>query len=135
MKRFSKILISLLALVVIITAFTVVALAAEEETVTLEATLGASKDYNSYGDGDTIQNSSAKLGKATAVEQDDGNVYMLISYEAATGKNPENIDTGSTKCYLPTYPYALFSFDVMSPNGSHQSGTFLPQDFITPQQA
>ena len=124
MKRFSKILIFLLALVAIVTAFTVVALATEEEPVTLEAKLGASKDYNGYEDGATIQNSSSKRGKATAVRQDDGNVYMLISYESATGSNPENIDTTSTKCYLPTYPYALFSFDVMSPNGSHSANTY-----------
>ncbi|MBR5139719.1 MAG: hypothetical protein IKV16_01565, partial [Clostridia bacterium] len=122
MKRLSKLLVLLLTLAILVTAFTVIALADEEKTI--PTPMVSLKDYNEFEDGATIQNGSSKKGAAYAVKQDDGNVYMLMTYEDGTGGNSENIDTGVAKNYITKYPYAVISFDIMSPQGQHASDHF-----------
>ena len=126
MKRFSKILVLLLTLALLVTAFAVVALADEEPTVPTPKEVKT--DYQKYEDGATIQNGSVsgktKKGAAYAVKQDDGNVYMLLTYEYGESGNAENIDTGVAKNYIATYPYTMISFDIMSPQGQHASDHF-----------
>ena len=123
--KLKKALILIIMLAVFAWTLTAIAFAAEEAVTSL-AYPDASKNYDSLGDGDTIQNASNKYGKAVAVKQDNGNVYMLLTYADITtsGTQAENVDIGAGKHYLPTYPYAMFSFDIMSPQGTHSSETY-----------
>ena len=126
MKRFYRILFLILTVAIVATAFSIVALATEQDAGAPTSKLGVLKDYDAMADGETIQNSKSKYGKAVAVKQDNGNVYMLLTYEdiSASGTQAENVDTDSGKQYLTTYPYAMFSFDIMSPQGVHSEETY-----------
>ena len=124
MKKFSKILTLLLAVLTILTVFTVVTLASDEEP-TFTAKVATSINFESYSNNATIFNDSAKYGKFTAIEQDDGNVYALVSYENNTSNsNNENYDfnTSNVTYNFANYPIMAFDFDVMSPTGKFEYG-------------
>ena len=79
MKKFSKLLFLLLALVVIATAFTVVALADTSEELT--PVLAEALDFEEYSNGDVIKNSTTKKGQWMVGEADNGNKYLVSSYD------------------------------------------------------
>ena len=127
MKKFSKILFLLLALVLIVTAFTVVALATEDES-TVEAKpatiSGWDFTFETYDDGEEIQNSASKKGKFTVISQDDGNNYVLADWETGTGSNAENLDFAYSTRLISDYKYVAMDFDVMSVDGGHSSSIY-----------
>ena len=127
MKKFSKILFLLLAFVAIVTAFTAVALASDEEPAieaaaanfgTLDGT------FEKYEHNQQIQNSATKKGKFTVIKQDVDNKYVFIEYEDGTGSNAENLDFDWTTRLIAEYKYISMDFDVMSPDGGHSAGLY-----------
>jgi len=127
MKRFSKVLFSIIALVAIVTVFAVVALATEEEPAieASAATLGMlDGTFESYEHGQQIQNSSSKKGKFTVIKQDVDNKYVFIEYEDGSGSNAENLDFDWTTRLIAEYKYISLDFDVMSPDGGNSAGLY-----------
>ena len=131
MKKFSKLLILLLTLVVVMTAFTVTILAADSEgteTVLPPIKRGSVINYNDLEDGAKITNSTSKKGKWTAVATPDGNVYALWEYEDASANNEENRDfytSPSSANNIWDYPYTAMDFDIMTTVGKYPGATVL----------
>ena len=119
MKKFSKILIMLLALVIAISVFAVIALADESET-TVPVTVGGF-DFEDKTGGETFNDSAAKLGKWTISEADNGNKYVIAEYADATGTNGDNWDITVPTWWnyrVDSYPTLAFDFDVRSSTGT-----------------
>ena len=127
MKKFSRILLLLLAVAIAVTSFTVVALATEEEPAieAAPAVFGSiDGTYEKYDDGTSIQNSSAKKGKFTILQQGDGNKIAYTAYEAGSGSNAENYDFDWTTRDIADYPLLALEFDVMSFTGSYSASFY-----------
>ena len=119
MSKLAKFLILVVLSAVLISSFWIVSFAEGSNAVCVT-------DQNYNNKSGNISNDAAKLGKAVAVKQDNNNVYMLLTYDAATGTNAEDVSTYHPGGYLLTdYPYVCFSFDIMSPQGVHSSNTYL----------
>ena len=136
MKKLSKILVLLLSLVAIVTAFTVVALA-DETTGRGAPVVALDVDFSNKKDGDTVSNSTDKLGKWTVSASEDQNKYLVGSYDSA-GSSEQNLDISFNATWSvrdlfgaplfdtteygvygveTEYPIYAFDFDVMSPTG------------------
>ncbi len=125
MKKFSRIMLMLLMLVAIVTAFAVVAIA--EEDVVLSPVTTGGYDFEDKTPGDTFNDSTSKLGKWTIGSADNGNVYVISEYADATGTNGDNWDVTVPNWFsypVDEYPTFAFDFDVMSNTGDyHWSAT------------
>ena len=132
MKKFSKIIFLLLALVAIVTAFTVVSFAADEGASLTPATVHVN-DFESYAAaGDTFQN-NAKAGKWMIDAADNGNKYLAASYDPKVGTETrsENWDfsiPNASTHGIHKYPTFALDFDVMSPTGTYSSDTTIRAD-------
>ena len=144
MKNFSKILLLVLSLALIFTAFAVTALANEEENRAPACILEL--DFENFDYKATIADDEKKVGKWTVYEADNGNKYVVGEYSTdkgeASGTNnwdisfsanwsmsnlgKEVIDT--TVYGIQKYPIFACDFDVMSPTGSYLYGTYLRPD-------
>ena len=134
MKKFTKILILLLALIAIVSAFTVVTFAAEETERPKPVTY--SKKNNAAGTDFTFQNTtpgsvstynSAKRGVYYNSASLNGNKYLNIEYTYAADTNSPSRDIHSTynrtKTPLSTHPIMSFDFDIMSEIGKFPTDT------------
>lgn len=128
MKKFSKILTLLLALVVIVTAFTVITLAAEKpEAPSFSGTNNASSidfTFDSHTVGAIRAYGSTKRGVMFYDATVDGNKYFSAEYvynDSESVRDGQTTDIYSTKDYstysLDNYPVMSFDFDVMSELG------------------
>jgi len=129
MKKFTRLLILLLALVAIVSAFTVVTFAAEETERPAPVTY--SKKNNAAGTDFTFQNttpgsvstySATKRGVFYNSVSLSGNKYLNIEYTTYAGStNSPSRDIHSTynrtKTPLSTHPVMSFDFDIMSELG------------------
>ena len=126
MRKFTKILTLILTLAVIVATFSVVAIAAAPTTpATLNPATGSVGDgtYTGIAAGKSLSNASDRLGKFTAAQADDGNIYVLNEYESATGtKNDYYLfnPTYQRDAYSVTnYKYYVFDYDIMTLTGSY----------------
>lgn len=128
MKKFSKILTLLLSLVLIVTAFTVITLAAEKpEAPSFSGTNNASSidfTFDSQTVGAIRAYGSTKRGVIFYDATVDGNKYLSAEYvynDSETTKTGQTTDIYSTSDYstysLNNYPVMSFDFDVMSELG------------------
>ena len=127
MRKFAKLLTLCLAVVAIITAFTVVALAATPtKPATLEPKGNTIKDGSlSHLEVDkVIANDSTRIGKYTVKAAEDGNIYLLNEYDPASKTNKEYVafnPTYSNKEYnITLYPHYAMDFDIMTTTGSYE---------------
>ena len=130
MKKFTRLFTLLFAIVTILTVFTVVTLAADEEPTFTVKTM-QSVTFDGLEDGRVISNDGGKYGKMTAVKQDNGNGYMLISYDTGSA-NYENVDYNATPYTTYTfsnYPLMAIDVDVMSPTGNFSYGYIAPRAY------
>ena len=137
MRKFSKLLTLILSLVLIVAAFTVVALAEESPA--------PKKINNGYGSFDSRDEgyrlSYDRNAWATVQIQDNGNKYML-THDAPEGykennytgtesnwTNPQmDIGTGIDTTYnILDYPYFLLEFDVTTLNGTYNGFSLNPR--------
>ncbi len=130
MKKFSKLLTVLLALVVIITAFTVVALASEEPELTakeINSSTGKFSDgtFSSFTPGDIFQNAiwndANKTGVWNVHGADNGNVYLQSEYDVGGSGAHDNLDmyfNYNKSTNIDAYPYIAFDLDIMTENGT-----------------
>lgn len=128
MNKFSKILTLLLALVLTVTVFTVVSLAATEEetelvpyTKAIYSLKADDFDVDAYTE-NQILSYTGRTGEAKIAVQDNGNKYAVMQLNGATGVTAGmwDIDLASpTSCNVKNYPYFMIEFDTMV-----QSGTF-----------
>lgn len=134
MRKFSKILFLLLALVTIVTSISLVALAADkEESAPITAEI---KKFEDYAVNDVVKDVENKEGKWTIAASDNGsNKYVVGEYAEATGTADDNWDitvTGEkkgTEDYdVLDYPTFAFDFDVMSNTGSYHYSTTIRPD-------
>ena len=129
MKRFSKLLIFILAFA-IVSVFTIVSLAEEPASPFLIHEF----DFEGKTGSDNVE----KIGKWSVVTSDDGeNDYLVGEYAEGTGTNGDNKDinfNGSwslmgrtpvdTSGYaIQKYPSFAFDFDVMSTTGKYNNST------------
>jgi len=132
MKKFYKILTLTLAILITVTAFTVVALAQEEETLPapkeLTSSTGAFKEGTfSSQTPDTvfqnvIYNEKNKTGIWNIHGADNGNIYLESEYDVGGAGAHDNLDiyfTYNASNTLGNYPYLVFDLDVMTENGTY----------------
>ena len=160
MKKFSKLLILALALVLIVTAFTVVALASGEESTRSAPyvkTVVGSWEGASVKDGDSIGvgTDGKRPAYIYAEVSPDGNKYEVYTpspgktstgdvwYDTIGGENKatvtkEYIDadgnpaTKKVSTYnLADYPYVVYDFDIMTPTGVFGNPTMAGFQFRT----
>lgn len=128
MKKTSKILVLLLSVVAILTAFSVVTLAAENSADSYHVfNIDQKWDSADLSDGDEIWagGSSARYGRITVRVAPDGNKYVVFSPKTGNPNNfvepalDTSIGTDKNFKYNPKdYPYMMFSLDVMVPEGA-----------------
>ena len=136
MKKFTKILFLLLALVAIVTAFTVVALADEEKTLSQPYVVG--KDANDpfkdgsfdselstyYDKAGTLlgNDTSTKYGKWVVGKSGDNTYLASVPDMPTTLSDTENKDysfrTPDATYSIWNYPYVSLDFDIMSTDGT-----------------
>lgn len=134
MKKFSKILFLLLALVAIVTAFTVVALASEETT--LSPVEKMSQTYNDAALGSTsFESNQAGYGYFGVATSEGSTDYYLEAYNCPVDGGSNNsywgsfsYGTTSPKTPVTEYPHASISFDIMKPNDIY--GDFSTQNYL-----
>jgi len=129
MKKFSKILTLLLAIVAIVSVFTVVALAEDEAALSPVTTGGY--NFEDKAQGASFNNSDAKLGKWTVGSADNGNKYVIAENATATGTNGDNWDPTVTNWYsypVDEYPTFAFDFDIMSNTGAFYASATIRTD-------
>ena len=137
MKRFYKILCLILVLVATVAAFTVVALADDEATVTKptpkEKLVFRDCENAEKKPGDVIQNGTSKVGKWNVGEADNGNRYVIASYDSATGSNGDNYENTvpGTTYGIANYPTFAFDFDVLSTTGGFTYRATIRADLYT----
>ena len=139
MKRFSKILTVLLAIVAIVCAFTVVALAEETAAPLSSDYKKDGKIWYEHDDGKIL--SYDRNAWATVQTQDNGNRYIVIQ-DAPEGYYESLSDTsGSKKNWtnpqwdigpsatgnIVDYPYFMIEFDITTLNGSYDGFTYNPR--------
>ena len=148
MKKFSKVLLILLAVVALMTALAVTALAAdaEEETVTrgepyVVDVIWSSNNYENPDDFEAhvergyVKNVSTKAGIYLPAKSIDGNRYVILAHDGLTTTSGgyENITSsglGSKKYNVESYPYMSFDMDVMTPdavNGYQLTASVTPR--------
>ena len=132
MKKFSKILTLILALVVIVTAFTVVALAETEPTTANPAAAQIDFEHANWTVGKvwgTVAGSAGTGDLKVAEAYSGGNKYLEIvgsTNSTATARYNNfftNVETGKTDYSIrnnnfASYPIAVLDFDLMTPNGN-----------------
>ncbi len=116
MKKFSKILAILVALVVIVTAFTVVSLADTEANA--QPVVKYDKNYNDLELGASQEANSGGYGYfGVSAQEGSSDNYVLYHHSALTGENTSYLSGlysyGSTATSITNYPYAVFEFDMM----------------------
>lgn len=139
MKKFSKILVLLLSLVAIVTAFTVVAFANEDETPQPFEVL--SYDFEEKEAGTAFKDANNKTGRwSVEANPEDANKYLAGYYSTLLGETEgtDNLDVSfegtwsmgsyfgkdivDTSSYdIKDYPIFAFDFDMMSPTGNYAS--------------
>ena len=128
MKKLSRILILVLSIIAIVTAFTVVALAADGETTKPEPVYRRifNVDTDDYVKDQTYNNNASKIGKWYIGQADNGNKYLVGAYDTATGTNADNIEQTlpGTTYGVKNYPTFALDFDFLTPTGQcHWSAT------------
>ena len=122
MKKFSKILFLILALIFTVTAFTMVALATEEEATKPEPVYRRifNVDTDAYTKNQIYSDDPAKLGKWYVGEADNGNKYIVGAPATATGTNGNNTEQTlpGTTYGIGTYPTFALDFDVLTTTGA-----------------
>ncbi|MBR5140682.1 MAG: hypothetical protein IKV16_06460, partial [Clostridia bacterium] len=136
MRKFSKILTLLLVLVMLVTAFTVVSLADENDEAALapvRVTANTFKnDFESLETGFLISQTTDKDGVWYVGEADNGNKYAVAAYDDGTGTNGQNWDSSindNAKLGLDVYPVFSFDFDVRSTTGEWHWALTMRADF------
>ena len=143
MKKFTKLLILLLSIVTIVTAFTVVALAED----TLTPLVKYENDYDGKAVGTTAEANGTGGGRfEVTAEEGNSNHYISLFGEyyqyyidSKTGEEKlgsnysylggmyssgwQDTNQASLKTPLSNYPYAVFEADVMKPASSYESFT------------
>ena len=128
MKNFSKALILLLSFVLIVTVFTVVALADEDGRAAPVCVLEYNFEENEKGD--IINDNNTKRGKWTVyVSDNEKNKYLVGEYSTDKGETGGNNNwdinlgttvAGGTSAYgIQNYPTFAYDFDVMSTSGTY----------------
>ena len=130
MKKFSKILTLILSLAVILTAFTVIAFATDENTLApkeIKSSTGAFIDgtFSAYTPDTVFQNAvsggNPKTGVWNVHSTEDGNVYLQSEYDVGGSGAHDNLDMYfgfDDKNNIVAYPYIVFDMDIMSENGT-----------------
>ena len=137
MKKFSKILLLVLSLMLIVSAFTVIALATDEELP--KPVVKYENDFESYERGKYLGDNSKKVGFFGVDWQDgSGNKYLLHYGCPNTGTNASSFLTGTysygtavAKTNVADYPYAVFEFDIMKPTAEYSTfsiGTYIKNE-------
>jgi len=139
MKKFSKILTLVLAIVALASVFAVVALAEEELTPVLCLSLDfEGEEVGVYSDGKNAADSEGvrteKNGRWDINAADNGNKYLVgldPNPEAENAKNGDNKDfgiSGSENYNVFNYPIFAFDFDFMSNDGTFNSSVTIRPD-------
>jgi len=132
MKKLKRILVLMLSVVAILTAFAVVA-AATDATELVPKTI-YTVDFESNEAGDIIQDGvwqgAEKSGVWYIGEAENGNKYVISTYKTGSPSLGDNHDVtiGSSVAYgINKYPMMAFDFDIMSTTGAyHYSATVRP---------
>ena len=154
MNKFKKLLVLILTLIVLVSAFTVVALATEADTGTEEITKDVFEFMNYTFEGDEVgtkYEANANGVGYYGVRQSpygDKNKYLLYYLEpqlATANASYVNLSSTSTmkKYKMVDYNYMMLDFDIMMPNedyslfsyyvlvwSDHKSGTQRPYSFV-----
>jgi len=147
MKRFSKILTLLLAIVAIVSVFTVVALAEDETTL---VPLQIKSSTGKFSDGtftahdpkttgttifqDSLYKSLPKTGIWNIHTADNGNVYLQSEYAEGGSGAHDNLDmyfNYAKETTVDNYPYIAFDMDVMTENGTYGKYPLVSVEFIS----
>ena len=135
MKKFSRIIALLFSLVLVVSAFTVVALANEETELT--PVLCHSLDFEDeevgvYSNGRNAKTKTPKHGIWETYAADNGNKYIVakdIDEEGAeNGDNKDHTVSGSEAYDISKYPIFAFDFDIMSNDGTYYSSATIRTD-------
>lgn len=127
MKKFSKILTLVLSLVLIVTAFTVVSLAADTP-VPVEKTPAKYGTFDGANVGDILSYDRSAQGIVQV--QDNGNKYVLVKdIPNNDTANPQwDIGPSVNKDFnIVAYPYFMIDFDIMTINGSYAGHSYNPR--------
>ncbi len=140
MKKFSKILVLLFAVVAILTAFTMVASAQEAATTPSYVTKDLNMGWDDKEEGKFIGVETSRYGHIFASIGEDGNYYGVWQPKDGTGNNfiepyfsfgtkadgttkEDGTPTGNVvhKYNASEYPYMVLDFDSMTPTGTFGS--------------
>ena len=132
MKKLTRILVLLLSVVAILTAFAVVAMATDGTELVPKTIYTV--DFESNAAGDIIQDGTYQGAEKSGVwyvgEADNSNKYVISTYKTGSSSVGDNYDVsiGSSVSYdITKYPMMAFDFDVMSTTGAyHSSATIRP---------
>ncbi len=131
MKKFSKIFVLLFAVVAILTAFSVVSLAADEAIAPNSYTYDIADSWNGKADGAFIGVAEERYGYMYAKIAADGNYYAIFEPKDGTSNNfvepnlAGSMNADKTFVYnLRDYPYIMFDLDIMTPTGTHNNPSF-----------
>lgn len=130
MKKFTKVLVFLLATVALLTAFSVVALASEEQVIASSMDIDVSMPWDDKEDGEFIGLSEAGYGAIYAAVADNGNFYGV--WEPKTVAGATSVNYVETALEVPEksavlvsnakdYAYMMLDFDVMTPTGTYET--------------
>ena len=147
MRKFSKLLLLTLTLVMAVALLTVVTFAAAESgttTLTPKTMSVTGKGYHAvskdgtFDNPDTdysLPNGASKHGKWSITVADNGNRYAVSEYEVGTGTAYENFDvmtTTSRATYnVKLYPSFAIDFDIMSNVGLYDYASIRPDLYAT----
>lgn len=137
MKNFIKILILVLSLMLIVSAFTVISLATDEELPS--PVVKYENDFESYERGKYLGDNSKKVGFFGVDWQDGSDNKYLLHYGCPnTGTNASSFLSGTysygtsvAKTNIADYPYAVFEFDIMKPTAEYSIfsiGTYIKNE-------
>ena len=128
MKKFHKILFTILIMVAIVAASAVVALAATPtKPISVKPAashvIGTSPTFNTLAPATAVQDSESQIGRFVTVEAENGNIYVLNEYATATGTSADCwgfYPTYQRSDYDVTkYKYYAIDFDLMTTTGSY----------------
>jgi len=135
MKKFSRIIALVFSLVLIVCAFTVVALANEETEltpVTLNEVNFEDEEVGVYSNGKNSKTGTPKHGIWEIYAADNGNKYVVakdIDEEGAENGDNKDYSISASAAYdISSYPIFAFDFDIMSNDGTYYSTATIRPD-------